>query len=220
MTSAAGLANWARNLQTERMALFDRLRTETPAAAEPTPLAAAEAASLVVEAADAAPPPVRHVEAILEKTPRGVELLRAARKPPEFNEQKQALFLEHLMSVPNRALAALRCGVLESQVRGLEKADPAFAQAVQMARSGAAGYAEAEAWRRGVHGIERSVYYKGEVIDTELEYSDGLLTKVLEGNLQDYEKKTKVDANIRHSFDWMDLAEQARKVSEGNSGSS
>jgi DNA-binding transcriptional regulator YdaS (Cro superfamily) len=52
------------------------------------------------------------------------------------------------------------------------------------------GYAglESEAIRRAVVGIQKDVYYKGEVVGQQTEYSDGLLGKVMEARLVDYKK--------------------------------
>lgn len=45
---------------------------------------------------------------------------------------------------------------------------------------------ESEAIRRAVHGVEKGVYYKGEKVDTEVVYSDGLLQTVLKARLPAY----------------------------------
>lgn len=48
---------------------------------------------------------------------------------------------------------------------------------------------ESEAIRRAVHGVEEDVWFKGETVGTKTVYSDGLLGKLLEGNLTQYNKK-------------------------------
>lgn len=47
---------------------------------------------------------------------------------------------------------------------------------------------EAAAIQRGVHGIEKAVYYKGEVVGYETQYSDSLLSKLLEARVPAYKK--------------------------------
>lgn len=43
--------------------------------------------------------------------------------------------------------------------------------------------------RRGVHGVEKPVWYKGAVVGYETAYSDGLLTTLLKGKLDDFKKQ-------------------------------
>lgn len=42
---------------------------------------------------------------------------------------------------------------------------------------------QSEAIRRAVHGVDKGVYFKGERVDTETVYSDGLLQTLLKGRL-------------------------------------
>lgn len=193
------------------MGLFDTLQSERQDPETP-PVSSTRAAAAVLASVDAFP--VAKRSEILEKTPWGVELLQAARRPPEFTAERQAAFLELLCEVPNISLAALRVGVMRSQVDALRITDPNFAEAMAMARAVAGGMAEAEAFRRGLQGVPRNVFYKGSLIDVEQVYSDGLLGKVLESNVPGYEKKTSVDATVRYQFDWIDLVSQVRESSE------
>lgn len=48
---------------------------------------------------------------------------------------------------------------------------------------------ESEAIRRGAEGIEKPVWYKGEIAGYETVYSDGLLNKLLEARLPAFSKK-------------------------------
>lgn len=45
-----------------------------------------------------------------------------------------------------------------------------------------------EAIRRAVHGTEKGVYYKGAKVDTELQYSDGLLQTLLKAKIPEFAK--------------------------------
>lgn len=47
---------------------------------------------------------------------------------------------------------------------------------------------ESEAIRRAVEGVEKDVYYKGFVVGQQTEYSDGLLTKLLEARNPAFKK--------------------------------
>ncbi len=42
---------------------------------------------------------------------------------------------------------------------------------------------EAEAYRRGVHGIDKPIHYKGDRVDTVREYSDTLLIFLMKGRM-------------------------------------
>jgi hypothetical protein len=56
------------------------------------------------------------------------------------------------------------------------------AQITEAERVGALSLQSA-AIQRAVHGVEKGVYFKGERVDTEIQYSDGLLTTLLKGRL-------------------------------------
>lgn len=47
---------------------------------------------------------------------------------------------------------------------------------------------ESAALQRGVHGIDKAVYYKGEVVGYEKQYSDSLLVKMMEARIPAYKK--------------------------------
>ena len=44
--------------------------------------------------------------------------------------------------------------------------------------------------RRGVHGVEEDVYFKGAVVGQKINYSDSLLNKLLEAKVPEFAKKT------------------------------
>lgn len=85
--------------------------------------------------------------------------------------------------------SARRAGISIDFVTNWIKDDPEAAREISEAqRVGYMGL-ESEAIRRGVHGIDKNVYYKGEKIDTERVYSDTLLGKLMEARLPAYSKK-------------------------------
>lgn len=66
--------------------------------------------------------------------------------------------------------------------------DPETARAIDEAqRVGWLGL-ESEAIRRGVHGVNEDVYYKGEVVGYKTNYSDTLLGKLLEARAPAFKK--------------------------------
>lgn len=153
---------------------------------------------------------------IAQKTPRGVELLRVARLRPDFDEARQAAFLEALAEVPNLARAACRAGVMLSQVQAQIENDAPFAECVEMAKAVASGVAEEEAFRRAVHGRLKGIYYQGMKMADEVEYSDQLMVKTLEANDPKFQPKSKQDANINLNFSWLDLVKSVKEI-RGNS---
>lgn len=71
--------------------------------------------------------------------------------------------------------------------------DKIVAERVQeAARVGNMGLVSA-AIKRGVHGVEEDVYYKGCVVGTKTNYSDSLLTTLLKAKIPDFHKDS--DAN-------------------------
>lgn len=73
-------------------------------------------------------------------------------------------------------------------VCGWIKDDTVAAQAIEEAqRVGYMGL-ESVAIKRAVHGVEKAVYYKGEVVGYDTNYSDGLLVKVMETRIPAYKK--------------------------------
>lgn len=93
-------------------------------------------------------------------------------------------------------IVALRRTGLEASARGIAGVskrevddqvaiDPEFADAVDDALAKWSDRLEAEAYRRGVTGIERGVYYQGDLVATEKQYSDALLTTLLKAKRPD-----------------------------------
>lgn len=56
---------------------------------------------------------------------------------------------------------------------------PDFAAAVDDALEQWADTLEAEAYRRAVKGIDKGIYHQGKLVNTELQYSDTLLSQML-----------------------------------------
>lgn len=96
------------------------------------------------------------------------------------NEHTLEAILDALTHNCGDALAACkRVGVSLLFLNQWCKDDPQVAERVEEAtRVGAQGLLSA-AIQRGVHGVEKAVYYKGRQIDTETVYSDSLLGLLL-----------------------------------------
>ena len=78
---------------------------------------------------------------------------------------------------------------------------PKFEEKWKQALSDAVELLEDEAWRRALEGIDRAVWYKGEVVGTEKLYSDTLLMHRLNAERPDkYHYRQQVEGNISGNF--------------------
>lgn len=68
-------------------------------------------------------------------------------------------------------------------VRQWMKDDKDVAEVITEAERVGAMSLQSAAIKRAVHGVEKGVYYKGDRVDTEIQYSDGLLVTLLKGRL-------------------------------------
>jgi hypothetical protein len=64
----------------------------------------------------------------------------------------------------------------------LRDEDPTFAAEWDNAIEEAADKLEGEAWRRAVEGINKPIYYQGDLVDTVKEYSDTLMGLLLKAH--------------------------------------
>lgn len=77
--------------------------------------------------------------------------------------------------------ACLDVGIGRDTVYSRRKRDQAFADAMDEAFEEGGDVIEQEAFRRGIHGVERPVHYLGQRVDTVTEYSDQVLLFLLKG---------------------------------------
>ena len=104
------------------------------------------------------------------------------------DETLQSICSELRQSHGDLHAAARRSGVSLDFVCNWIKDDTEAAQAIEEAqRVGYMGL-ESAAIQRGVHGVEKAVYYKGEVVGQERQYSDTLLVKMLEARVPAFKK--------------------------------
>jgi len=111
-------------------------------------------------------------------------------------------------------LAACKAvGVSLIFVNQWRKDDPKVNEKLQEAeRVGAQGLVSA-AIQRAVHGVEKGVYFKGERVDTELVYSDGLLQTLLKAKIPEFAKDadgngTNITVNVANIMPRADNYEQ------------
>lgn len=79
--------------------------------------------------------------------------------------------------------AAKAAGITRGAHYRRRKTDPAYKAAFDAAEEEATGLLVDEAIRRAVHGTRKPVYYQGRRVGYVLEYSDGLLIRLLEARL-------------------------------------
>lgn len=92
---------------------------------------------------------------------------------------RQAAFLAAFVSCARIAKAARQARIPRAlHYRWMEE-DPDYARAFERATPIAAGLLEDEAMRRAHEGTKRAIYYQGEKIGYEFEYSDTLLMFLL-----------------------------------------
>lgn len=90
------------------------------------------------------------------------------------------------------------------QVQYWRENDPVFRGHLLEARLRFAESLETEAHRRAVIGVDKPVYYQGEVVGEIREFSDGLLTLLLKANLPDkYRERIDISLDVRREIERM-----------------
>jgi hypothetical protein len=104
----------------------------------------------------------------------------------KLQKAKQEKFLDALYEMGTIERAATVIKIARKTVYNWIHADKAFASKMEkllpQAKQNYLGVLEQEAHRRAVEGIDKPVYYKGDLVDTVKEYSDTLLIVLLKGN--------------------------------------
>lgn len=129
----------------------------------------------------------------------------ALARDPGFSKKRKAMFLRVLGETGRVRYAATMAGWADvGIVYYHRKHDPEFKAAWAEAMERAGDAFEEEAARRGRDGVLKDVYYKGEVCGQERVYSDGLLSKLMDGAKPDkYQKRTTEhtgEINVKGTF--------------------
>jgi hypothetical protein len=107
---------------------------------------------------------------------------------------KKQLFLAELSKRGIVLRACEAAGIGRRVAYEWREQDPQFALDWKEAEEVATDLMEEEAVRRGVKGVRRDIYYKGEVVGHEREYSDSLIQFMLKANRKE-KFKERVDVN-------------------------
>lgn len=95
---------------------------------------------------------------------------------------------EYLVALESTGLQHSAAAMARTTVRAVKKLreeSTEFDMACSDAEQRSHDVLEAEARRRAVEGIEKGIYYKGTLVDTERQYSDTLLTTLLKAKRPD-----------------------------------
>lgn len=99
------------------------------------------------------------------------------------SEKRRRLVLKYLRQTGKVNESCQRAGYADATyIQRLRNTDPEFSKAFDEAREVALSRFEDELVRRGVDGVEREIFFKGEVCGREMQYSDQLLMFLLKAN--------------------------------------
>jgi hypothetical protein len=96
------------------------------------------------------------------------------------------LFLEEFANGGIIVNAARVAGLKPRTIENYRKNDPKFAEAFEDAQELANGVLETEARRRGLEGVDKPVFQKGQRVGEVREYSDVLLKMLIQANMPKY----------------------------------
>lgn len=100
-----------------------------------------------------------------------------------LNRNKQKELVACIEKSANLSGSAAACGVTRDAVYKAMERDPSFRQEIHDAREKAAYSIEREIWRRGIEGVDKPVFFRGEQVSNVTEYSDRLLLALAKANM-------------------------------------
>lgn len=110
-------------------------------------------------------------------------------------ESRLDKFLKLLSETGNVTRSAALAKIDKGSIYLLRKEDSDFAEKMNDARMVAFELLEEEAIRRAVEGVDKNIYYKGELIDSIKIYSDKILLALLKANSPEKYSKHIVNHN-------------------------
>ena len=128
----------------------------------------------------------------------------------KFTEKRKEVFLRIFTKCNSVTQAAKAVRISTNCVYDHLRNDTTFAKLYEKAQDLVLDNLEAEAYRRGVTGVKKPVYYQGRLVGYELTYSDKLLEMLLRGRSDKYSNKTslEVKGQIDHKVDIKDIKEK------------
>lgn len=109
-------------------------------------------------------------------------------------------FLIEYVATCQQMVACKSVGIPFNTVRHRADNDAEWNALLEKARKAVIQRLEDEGLRRAVQGVTRNVHYQGDVIDTVTEYSDSLLSFMLQANNDRYRKQQEVNVKGGMNF--------------------
>lgn len=122
--------------------------------------------------------------------------------PIKRSLRRQKKFLQVLAKTGKVAHAAKLAGYADtSTLYKIRKLDEAFDRAWIEAEDASSDLLEDEAVRRGLEGVDKPVFYKGQIVGYEKLYSDGMLQFVLRSRRPDkFRENVEVTSTVNHNI--------------------
>ena len=118
--------------------------------------------------------------------------------PVKFTPQKKKEFLRLLSETGNVFKTCKALNLDRPNVYAARKRSARFAEQWDAAKQMYIALLEDEAWRRAFEGVDKGIWYQGERVGVEKQYSDTLLMHRLNAEKPDkYQYRHKVDANVQ-----------------------
>ena len=114
----------------------------------------------------------------------------------KFDARARKRYLRELAATGRRAHAAKAAGVCCQTVKDYRDQHEEFEAEVDEAMNQYRDDVAAEVHRRGLLGVRREIYYKGEVVGHELVFSDRMLELEAKRHIPEYRDKQQVDMNV------------------------
>ena len=119
----------------------------------------------------------------------------------KLSKRKRSVFLKCLAETGKVGESARAAGYLSTEtLRSFRKNDEDFAEAWDLATSAAGDLLEEEAIRRAVDGTLKPVFYKGEIVGQEIQYSDSLMAILLKANNPSKYNRSGGETNVNVRF--------------------
>lgn len=131
----------------------------------------------------------------------GKDFFAGAEELAKIDKEKAfSRYLKYLADGNTKVYSRRRAGLSDYDVENKSKNNSEFRGMEERALEDGADMLEQEAIRRGKSGFEKPVWYKGERVGTETQYSDTLLLAVLKSKKAAYrESRSIVDATVQNT---------------------
>lgn len=119
----------------------------------------------------------------------------------KFTPRLKKVFLDIFEQTYSLTQACKACQISTSTFYNHKDEDPEFREAWEKVNERLVHELEEEAYRRGVKGVKKPVYYQGRLVGYELEYSDRLLEMMLRARDERYgTKRVKAEHEHKHEI--------------------